>query len=80
MLVSQTRNGSRELLIVYQMQYEDSCLHEGFSLGRYDAENDEEESAGEELEMIAVSRKPLRQLSCNQIERTNIEPGLYEIF
>ena len=29
---------------------------------------------GEELEMIAVPRKPIRELSCNSNIRTNLEP------
>ena len=31
-------------------------------------------SGGEELEMIAVSRKPFRELSSNSNIRTNLEP------
>ena len=31
-------------------------------------------NGGEELEMIAVSRKPSRDLSCNSNIRTNLEP------
>ena len=39
-----------------------------------------DENGGEELEMIALSREPFRELSCNSNIRTNLEPeGVREV-
>ena len=43
------------------------------STGQYNLEYDDA-IGGEELEMIAVSRKPFRELSCSSKMRTNLGP------
>ena len=55
------------------MRYHDRELQTHPSSGTYSLEHDDA-YGGEELERIAVSRKPLRELSCNSNIRTNLLP------
>ena len=55
------------------MRHHDRELRTDFSSGTYNLEQ-QDAYGGEELEKIAVSRKPFRELSCNSNGRTNLEP------
>ena len=55
-------------------RFHDRELQTDHSSGAYNLEH-HNVNGGEELEMIAVSRKPFRELSCNSNIRTNQEPG-----
>ena len=69
---NQTPNGSGQWLMVdtslaeTKMRDQNRNLHMDSSTGTYHVEDDEAESAGEKLEIKAVSSNPFRQLSCNQ--------------
>ena len=55
------------------MRHHDRELQTDSSAGTYNLEQ-QDAYGGEELEKIAVSRKPFRELSCNSNVRTNLEP------
>ena len=55
------------------MRHRDRELQTDPSSGTYNLDQ-QEAYEGEELEKIAVSRKPFRELSCNSNVRTNLEP------
>ena len=55
------------------MRHHDRELQTDPSSGTYNLEQ-QDAYGGEELEKIAVSRKPFRELSCNSNVRTNLEP------
>ena len=55
------------------MRHRDRELQTGPSSGTYNLDQ-QEVRGGEELEKIAVSRKPFRKLSCNSDVRTNLVP------
>ena len=48
-------------------------MHTNPSSGTYRLDS-EDANGGEKLEMIAVSTKPFRELSCNSNIRTNLDP------
>ena len=56
-----------------KMRHRDRELQTDPSSGRYNSD-EQEVQGGEELEKIAVSRKPFRELSCNLNVRTNLVP------
>ena len=56
-----------------KMRHHDRELQTDSSAGAYNLEQ-QDEYGEEELEKIAVSRKPFRELSCNSIFRMNLEP------
>ena len=58
------------------MRHHDRELQTDSSAGTYNLEQ-QDAYGGEELEKIAVSRKPFRELSCNSNVRTNLEPDHY---
>ncbi|XP_063720211.1 myosin-11-like [Symsagittifera roscoffensis] len=61
------------ILAEEKMRHRDRELQTDPSSGTYNS--DEQEVQGdEELEKIAVSKKPFRELSCNSNVRTNLEP------
>ena len=55
------------------MRHRDRELQTDLSSGTYNLDQ-QEVRGGEELEKIAVSRKPFRELSCNSNVRTNLVP------
>ena len=55
------------------MRYHDKELQTDPLSGTYNLEHDDT-CGGEKLEKIAVSRKPLRELSCSSNIRTNLIP------
>ena len=61
------------ILAEEKLRYHDRKLQTDPSSGTYNLEY-QDVNGGEELEMIAVSRKPSRDLSCNSNIRTNLEP------
>ena len=56
-----------------KMRHRDRELQTDPSSGTYNLDQ-QEVRGGEELEKIAVSRKPFRELSCNSNVRTNLVP------
>ena len=58
------------------MRHRDRELQTDPSSGTYNLDQ-QEVCGGEELEKIAVSRKPFRELSCNSNVRTNLRPDDY---
>ena len=61
------------ILAEENMRHRDRELHTDPSSGTYNLDQ-QEVRGGEELEKIAVSRKPFRELSCNSNVRTNLVP------
>ena len=61
------------ILAEEKMRHHDRELQTGPSSVTYNLEQ-QGAYGGEELEKIAVSRKPFRELSCNSNVRTNLEP------
>ena len=61
------------ILAEEKMRHRDRELQTDPSSGTYNS-GEQEEQGGEELEKIAVSRKPFRELSCNSNFRTNLVP------
>ena len=61
------------ILAEEKMKQQDRQLQTDSSAGTYNLEQ-QDEYGGEELEKIAVSKKPFRELSCNSNVRTNLEP------
>ena len=61
------------ILAEEKMRYHGRELQTDPSSGTYNAD-EQEVQGGEELEKIAVSRKPFRELSCNSNIRTNMVP------
>ena len=61
------------ILVEEKMRHHDRELQTDPFSGTYNLEQ-EDAYGGEELENIAVSRKPFRELSCNSNVRTNLEP------
>ena len=61
------------ILAEEKIRQHDRELQTDPSSGTYNLEI-QEVRGGEELEKIAVSRKPLRELSCNSNVRTNLVP------
>ena len=61
------------ILAEEKMRHHDRELQTDSSAGTYNLEQQDAYGV-EELEKIAMSRKPLRELSCNSIVRTNMEP------
>ena len=61
------------ILAEEKMRHHDRELQTDSSTGTYNLEQ-QDAYRGEELESIAVSRKPFRELSCNSNVRTNLEP------
>ena len=61
------------ILAEEKMRYLDRELQTNPSSGMYNLDQ-QEVDGGEELERIAVSRKPFRELSCNSKVRTNLVP------
>ena len=61
------------ILAEEKMRYHDRELQTDPSSGTYKLEHDDA-YRGEELEKIAVSRKPFMELSCNSNIRTNLIP------
>ena len=61
------------ILAEEKMRHRDRELQTDPSSGTYNS-GEQEEQGGEELEKIAVSRKPFRELSCNSNVRTNLVP------
>ena len=61
------------LLAEEKMRHRDRELQTDPSSGSYNLDQ-QEVCGGEELEKIAVSRKPFRKLSCNSNVRTNFVP------
>ena len=62
-----------KILAEEKMRHRDRELQTDPSSGTYNSE-EQEVQGGEELEKIAVSRKPFRELSCNSNVRTNLVP------
>ena len=56
-----------------KMRHHDRELQTDSSTGTYNLEQ-QDEYGGEKLEKLVVSRKPVRELSCNSNVRTNLEP------
>ena len=65
----------RTILEEAKRMNQDREVHTNPSSGTYNMGSDDA-SGGEELEMIAVWRKPFRQMSCNSNIRTNLEPEI----
>ena len=61
------------ILAEEKMRHRDREVQTDPSSGTYNSD-EQEVQRGEELEKIAVSRKPLRELSCNSNVRTNLVP------
>ena len=61
------------ILAEEKLRYHDRELQTDPSSGTYNLEH-HDAYTGEELEKIAVSRKPFRELICNSNIRTNLEP------
>ena len=61
------------ILAEEKRRYHDREMQTEPSSGTYNLEHPDA-YGGEQLEMIAVSRKPFRELSCNSNIRTNLEP------
>ena len=61
------------ILVEEKMRHRDRELQTDPSSRTYNS-GEQEEQGGEELEKIAVSRKPFRELSCNSNVRTNLVP------
>ena len=61
------------ILAETKLRYQDREIHTDPSSGAYNSDSDDA-SGGEELELIALSRKSFRQLSCKSIITTNLEP------
>ena len=61
------------ILAEEKMRHRDRELQTDPSSGTYNLDQ-QEVRGGEELERIAVSRKPFRELSCNSNVRTNLVP------
>ena len=61
------------ILTEEKMRHRDGELQTDPSSGTYNLDQ-QEKRGGEELEKIAVSRKPFRELSCNSNVRTNLVP------
>ena len=61
------------ILAEEKMRHRDRELQTDPSSGTYNLDQ-QEVQGGEELEKIAVSRKPFRELSCNSNLRTNLVP------
>ena len=61
------------ILAEEKMRHRDRELQTDPSSGKYNLD-EQEVQGGEELEEIAVSRKPFRELSCNSNVRTNLVP------
>ena len=61
------------ILAEEKMRHRDRELRTDPSSGTYNLDQ-QEVRGGEELERIAVSRKPFRELSCNSNVRTNLVP------
>ena len=61
------------ILAEEKMRHRDRELQTDPSSGTYNSD-EQEVQGGEELEEIAVSRKPFRELSCNSNVRTNLVP------
>ena len=61
-------NVSNEKLKYHRRDLQTDTLSATYNLEHHDA------YARKELEKIAVSGKPIRELSCNSIIRTNLEP------
>ena len=61
------------ILAEENMRHRDRELQTDPSSGTYNLDQ-QEMRGGEELEKIAVSRKPFRELSCNSNVRTNLVP------
>ena len=61
------------ILAEEKMRHRDRELQTDPSSGTYNSD-EQEVQGGEELEKIAVSRKPFRELSCNSNVRTNLVP------
>ena len=61
------------ILAKEKMRHRDRELQTDPSSGTYNSD-EKEVQGGEELEEIAVSRKPFRELSCNSNVRTNLVP------
>ena len=61
------------ILAEEQLRHRDRELQTDPSSGTYNLDQ-QEVRGGEELEKIAVSRKPFRELSCNSTVRTNLVP------
>ena len=70
---SDSQNGLCMILAEEKMRHRDRELQTDPSSGTYNL-NQQEVRGGEELEKIAVSRKPFRELSCNSNVRTNLVP------
>ena len=60
------------LLAETKLRYQDREIHTDPSSGAYNSDSDDA-SGGDELELIAFSRKPFRELSCKSIITTNLE-------
>ena len=61
------------ILVEEKMRHRDRKLQTDPSSGTYNLDQ-KEVRGGEELEKIAVSKKPFRELSCNSNVRTNLVP------
>ena len=61
------------ILAEEKMKHHDRQLQTDSYAGTYNLEQ-QDEYGGEELEKIALSRNPFRELSCNSNVRTNLEP------
>ena len=61
------------ILAEEKMRHRDRELQTDPSSGTYNSD-EQEVQGGEELEEIAVSRKPFKELSCNSNVRTNLVP------
>ena len=61
------------ILVEEKMRHRDRELQTDPSSGTYNLDQ-QEVRGGEELEKIAVSRKPFRKLSCNSYVRTDLVP------
>ena len=70
---SNDQNSLCMILAEEKMRHSDKELQTDPSLGTYNLDQ-QEVRGGEELEKIAVSRKPFRELSCNSNVRTNLVP------
>ena len=70
---NEDQNSLFMILAEEKMRHRDRELQTGPSSGTYNLDQ-QEVRGGEELERIAVSRKPFRELSCNSNVRTNLVP------